>query len=370
MPRKEIGPFTVPTLRVLDENGNLDPELDPDLPAESRVALYRTMVRARMADEKLLNLQRQGRVGTFAPCIGQEAASAGPAFAMRQSDWFVPAFRELAGLLVRGMPIWRYYLYYAGFEEGNVWPEAGRTLPISIPVASQVLHAVGLAYAMRLQGETDTAAVAFVGDGGTSEGDFHEALNMAAVWNLPVVFVVQNNQWAISIPRSSQTKAESIAQKAVAYGMAGVQVDGNDALATYRAVAEALERGRRGEGPTLIEAVTYRLSMHTTADDPKKYRDEEEVQRVWWPREPLVRFRRHLEDRGLWDQDKEEELRSQIRQELAEAVERFQRAAAEAAPDVPFRHAYAEAPPYLQRQLADFRKALGRAPVSGPHAAS
>ncbi len=355
MPITTIGPFELSFLQVLDEEGNLDERLDPDISDDLRLAMYRQMLRARMADDKLLKLQRQGRVGTFAPCTGQEAAVVGPALAMRQTDWFVGAFRELGGLLVRGVPVWKYYLYYAGYEEGNVWPEAPRTLPVSVPVASQLLHAVGLTYAARLQGEDQTAAVAFVGDGGTSQGDFHEALNMASVWNLPLVVVIQNNQWAISTPREAQARSRTLAQRALAYDIHGIQVDGNDVLATYKAVSEALARGRAGHGPTLVEAVTYRLVMHTTADDPKKYRDEEEVEKVWWPREPLRRFRRHLEKKGLWDDEREEQLLAEIREELARATERFETwVAQDRDPLVAFEHVYESMPPSLARQRAEF----------------
>ena len=355
MPTTTIGPFEFSSLQVLDEEGHPDERLEPEISDDLRWAMYRHMMRARMADDKLLKLQRQGRVGTFAPCTGQEAAVVGPALAMTETDWFVQAFRELGGLLVRGVPIWKYYLYYAGYEEGNVWPEAPRTLPTSVPVASQLLHAVGLTYAARLRGEEQTAAVAFVGDGGTSQGDFHEALNMASVWNLPVVFVIQNNQWAISTPRSSQARARTLAQRAAAYDIHGIQVDGNDVLATYKAVSEALARGRQGHGPTLVEAVTYRLVMHTTADDPKKYRDEEEVAKVWWPKEPLRRFRRYLEHKGLWDEDREKALVAEIREELAEATNRFEEwVARDVDPLVAFDNLFEAVPPSLQRQRREF----------------
>jgi pyruvate dehydrogenase E1 component alpha subunit len=353
MPIKTVKEFAVQRLEVLDEAGQADEALVPDLPPKELLQMYRSMKLARAADERLLKLQRQGRVGTFAPCAGQEAAVVGPVYAMRQQDWFVGSFRELGGLLARGVPLWRYYLYYKGFEEGNVFSEAARTLPISVPVASQLLHAVGLAYAMRYQGEEETAVVAFVGDGGTSQGDFHEALNFAAVWRVGVVFVIQNNGWAISVPVSEQTHSETLAQKAIAYDMPGMQVDGNDVLAMYRATREGLARARAGNGPTLIEAETYRTGVHTTSDDPTKYRDDAEVA-PWRAREPLLRFQKYLRRRDVLDDEIENTLAGEITSEIEAAVQEFERktgpTADTFAPDVPFDHVFAEPAPYLEAQ--------------------
>ena len=291
MPEKVIEEFTVPRLEILDEDANLDEKLEPQLSEEQLIGMYRAMLLARVSDDRMLKLQRQGRIGTFGPSTGQEACVVGPAFAMAENDWFVSAFRELGGRLNRGESLTSQLLYYNGFEEGTVRPNGdGRLLPISVIVGAQALHAVGIAYAMKYRKEK-SAVLVFFGDGATSEGDFHEAMNFAAVWQAPVIFICQNNQWAISVPRSKQTKASTIAQKAIAYQMPGIQVDGNDILATYRATKEALERAYEGNGPTLIEAVTYRLTMHTTADDPKKYRSEDQVE-VWRGREPLIRFRK------------------------------------------------------------------------------
>jgi pyruvate dehydrogenase E1 component alpha subunit len=357
MPRKTLAEFKVEHLQILDEEGTLDPELEPDLAEEDLLRLYRGMVRARELDERMLKLQRQGRIGTFGPCTGQEAPSTAAALAMKSEDWFVGAFRELGGRLFRGEPLTNILHYYNGWEEGNVQPEeVGRRMtPLAVVVGTQVLHAAGIGYALKLRGE-QAAAVCFMGDGATSEGDFHEGLNMAAVWQAPVVFVSQNNQWAISVPRDKQTRSQTIAQKGIAYGMPCLQVDGNDALACYVAIKEALERAYRGEGPTLIEAVTYRLMMHTTADDPTKYRSKEQEEE-WWQKEPLIRFQKYLEQKGCWDQDREDALRAELRAEVDAAVKEFEAARPWPA-DRPFDHVFAESHPSIERQRQEYLAAL------------
>ncbi len=355
MPRKIVHRFQVPFLQVLDEKGKVDPRLDPGLPEEDLVRLYEAMVLAREADQRMLRLQRQGRIGTFGPATGQEAASVGPALAMGPRDWLVPSFREMGAMLMRGIPLSTILLYWGGWEEGNVFPEEARTLPIAVILASQLPHAVGLAYAERYRGG-DAAVVAFFGDGSTSEGDFHEALNFAGAWKAPVVFVCQNNQWAISTPFEKQTAAETIAQKAIAYGVPGIRVDGNDPLATYVAVRDALARARAGEGPTLVEALTYRLMMHTTADDPTKYRDEKQVE-PWQRRDPLVRTRLLLEKRKLWDEAREEELRARCRETIDAAVKAYE-TWKPPRPDVPFDRVYATPPAELEAQRREFLASL------------
>lgn len=350
--------FEIEHLQILDERGKLDAALEPDLSGEELVRLYRAMVLARRVDDRLLKLQRQGRLGTFAPATGQEAACCGPTLAMTDRDWFVGSYRELGARLMRGEPIENTFYYYNGYEEGNFFPGGERTLPTAVIIASQLLHAVGIAYAMRLEGEHDSAVVTFFGDGATSEGDFHEALNFAAVWKAPVVFVCANNQWAISLPREAQTASRTIAQKAIAYGMPGIQVDGNDALATYRATQEALERARAGEGPTLIEAVTYRMRMHTTADDPTRYRQEEEGE-SWAARDPIPRLRGHLEAKGIWSDELEAELEAEAKAEIEEAVRRFE-ARADFAPDAPFDHVLGTPHPRIEEQRAELLAELER----------
>jgi len=355
--------FSISHLRVLDENGNVDQEREPGLGSEELIRLYQAMVLARAVDDRLLKLQRQGRIGTFGPSTGQEAAVCGPVLAMTDKDWFVGAFRELGGRLMRGEPIENELLFYNGYEEGNVLPDSERTLPTSIIVAAQTLHAVGIAYAMKLRGETDSAVVCFMGDGATSEGDFHEALNFASVWQAPVVFICQNNQWAISMPRSKQTRSQTLAQKAIAYGIPGIQVDGNDALAMYQATKEALDRARAGEGPTFIEAVTYRLRMHTTADDPSKYRSEEQVS-VWEKRDPLPRFRKYLQAKGIWNDQQQAELESEVKQQIDDAVKAFE-ARKDFKPDAPFDHVFGTPHPRIEQQRAAFLDELEREATDG-----
>jgi pyruvate dehydrogenase E1 component alpha subunit len=348
---------------VLDEKGNLDIDLEPELSTDQLLRVYRAMLLAREADQRMLKLQRQGRLGTFAPCTGQEAAVCGPTLAMSPRDWFVGAFRELGGRLMRGESLAQALLYYNGYEEGNALPASARTLPVAVPVGSQIPHAVGIAYAVKYRGEKDTAVVTFFGDGATSEGDFHEALNFAAVWQVPAVFICQNNHWAISVPRSMQSHSRTLAQKAVAYDMPGVQVDGNDVLAMYRATREALDRAYSGEGPTLIEAVTYRLMMHTTADDPNKYRAEDEV-KTWWERDPLGRFRRYLEGKGLWNETMQAALAEEVRNEVEAAVKDLDGRTG-FRPDAPFDHVFGTRHQLIEEERAEFLARLERRKEAG-----
>ncbi len=352
MPLETIQTFEVQRLGVLDAEGNLDTELEPDLSADQLRALMRAMLLAREADERMLKLQRQGRLGTFPPVLGQEAAHTAAAFAMAEQDWLVPAFRDMGALLLRGYPLVNYLQYYNGWEEGNQVPEGAKLLPTAVIVGSSLLHAVGLAWGLRYQGEPDTAVLTFVGDGGTSEGDFYEALNFAGVWQAPVVFVIQNNQWAISIPREAQTRAQTLAQKAVAAGIPGIQVDGNDALAVYRAASEAFQRARSGGGPTVIEAVTYRLGVHTTADDPRKYRTEDE-EKLAWAQEPLLRFARYLERKGALDAGGLEAMRAEVRAEIQSAVDELE-AMQPHPPELAFDHVFGTEHAVIAEQRASF----------------
>ena len=296
MPRTRLDVPSVEHLSIVDEEGRVDESLEPPIPPEDLRRLYRTFLLARRFDERMLRLQRQGRIGTFGPIRGHEAAVLGSVYALRATDWMVPYYREWPAYMWRGWPLENLILYYAGYAEGMRVPDGVRDLPLCIPIASQIPHAVGLACASRYKGE-DSVTMVYFGDGASSHGDCQEAMNFAGVFQAPLVFFCLNNQWAISLPRAKQTHARTLAQKAIAYGFPGIQVDGNDVLACYVATREAVDRARRGEGPTLIEALTYRLSLHTTADDPTKYRDEAEV-KAWEAREPLPRFRRYLEAQG------------------------------------------------------------------------
>lgn len=354
MPVQRIGtPNGLDHVVVLDEEGGFDAELDPGLDPESLLRLYRCMMLVRAFDERKLRLQRQGRIGTFAPATGQEAAQLGSIFEIGPDDWFVPSFRETAAAVWRGMALEDDLAYCAGLEEGiKIAPEA-HDLPLCIPVASQLPHAVGLAWALRLQG-SDRVVLAYLGDGATSEGDFHEALNLAGLRQLPVVFFCQNNQWAISVPREMQTASATLAQKAYAYGLRAVSVDGNDLFGVARVTREAVEAARRGDGPTLIEAITYRLGVHTTADDPTKYRTEEEVER-WRRRDPLPRLRNHLLRVGILTPELVEQVEAESIQRVQEAVEAFERLPT---PDPAgmFDHAFAELPTSLRTQQAELAR--------------
>jgi pyruvate dehydrogenase E1 component alpha subunit len=360
MPRTVLEPrFHVEHLSILDSEGNLDTALEPKLSPEELKSLYRAMVLGRRLDERMVRLQRQGRIGTFAPVKGQEASQLGSAFALRPTDWMVPSFREAAAMVWRGWPIEKLLLFFAGYVEGGQPAPGQHDLPITIPVATQLPHAVGLAYAAQYRGD-DAVVMVFFGDGATSEGDFHEALNFAGVWQVPVVFVCQNNQWAISVPLKKQTHSKTIAQKALAYGVPGVQVDGNDILAVYAAAREAVDRARGGDGPTLIECITYRLGMHTTADDPTKYRSEEEV-KMWEQKDPLTRFTAYLKERNLL----EEGLEQKVDDEISEAVRRFE-ATPPADPRTAFDHVYAEMPAHLRAEREELARRLEEAGAPPP----
>lgn len=367
MPRKKINlPYKIEHLSILDQNGQVDKKIEPEVPEEMLLKLHRAMVLARRFDERLLNLQRQGRIGTFAPITGQEASQLGTVAQLRPSDWFVPAFRETGAELWRGRTMESVILSFGGYSEGALSEDQTNNLPVSVPVGSQVLHAVGIAWGIKYR-KKDDVAMTFFGDGGTSEGDFHEGLNFAGVYQAPVIFVCQNNQWAISVPRSRQTHSETIAQKAIAYGMPGIQVDGNDILAVYVAAKEAVERARAGDGPSLIESVTYRMMMHTTADDPKRYREEDEVE-GWRKQDPIKRFQKYLKDKGLLSDEKVGAIEEEVNAEIQTAVERAEEMMKTFTdPLVMFDHAYAELPPSLIRQKDELAQELASVEREGSY---
>jgi len=291
-----------------------DPEDGPDERVGQMEQLFRAMLRARRFDERMLTLQRSGEIGTFAPIKGQEAAHIAAASCLADHDWFVPSFRETGALLLRGAPMADILLAKAGWNEGGAMNEDGRTLPDTVPVASQLPIAVGLALAGRRRGD-DAIVMAGFGDGATSGGDFHEAMNFAAIYGAPVVFLCQNNGWAISTPRQAQTASATLAQKAHAYGIPAAQVDGNDALAVTEVAEAAVARARTEGTPMMIEALTYRMEVHTTADDPARYRDEEEVEK-WQDRDPIDRLAAFLKDRSQLDDGMVESLETQIGEEI------------------------------------------------------
>jgi pyruvate dehydrogenase E1 component alpha subunit len=353
MPRTRVYEAVTERLEILDVEGRIDASLMPDLDDDRVLDSYRGMVRMRALDDKALKLQRQGRMGTWPPIRGQEAVQAGVALAMIDEDWLIPAFREHGVMLEKGVPAHLIYAYWAGDERGSCFPEGVRCFPVAVPVGSQWQHGTGVGLSLKLRGEA-AAAVVFGGDGSTSEGDFHEAVNCAGVLGTNTVFVIQNNQWAISVPLHQQTAATTLAQKAHAYGVPGLQVDGNDVFAVYAAVSEALERARAGDGPTLIEAVTYRLGDHTTADDASRYREEEEVEK-WKGRDPILRLRLYLMERGLWDDEREAGLLEESRAWVDEQVKALESMPPQDPSDL-FSHMYAEMPPQLAEQLASLRE--------------
>jgi pyruvate dehydrogenase E1 component alpha subunit len=315
--------------RVLDADG-----FEPDLSDDQLRSMYRWMVFGRQLDERGLQLQRQGRIGVWGPMIGQEAAQVGLGLAMRPGDWIFPSYREAIALSMRGLDLIDLFAYYRGLY----WPadpSHSGVFPVQIVIGDQSLHAVGAGIGFALQKQPHVA-IAAVGDGATSQGDFLEALNFAGVFRAQAVLFVQNNQWAISVPRSNQTASETLAQKGLAQGVTSVIVDGNDVLAVYAVSQWAIERARAGSGPALVEALTYRIGAHTTADDPRRYQPPEEIE-AWRARDPLPRFRGYLERRGLWDDAAEAEA---VRESLA----RIDRAIEEAeARPIPKLEAYIEA---------------------------
>lgn len=353
MGRKRLTlPDNIEHLSILDENGTLDPELEPNIANDVHRKMLHASLLGRRFDERMLDLQRQGRIGTFPPIKGQEAAQIGSVALLRDSDWLVPSFRETAAEIMRGRSLESVLLYYNGYNEGTIIDKNQRDMPMSVPVASQVLHAVGLGMAAQYR-RRDEVVMTFFGDGATSEGDFHEAVNCAAVYQAPVIFICQNNQWAISVPLARQTLSATLAQKAVAYGIPGIQVDGNDILAVYAATAEAVERARAGGGPTFIECVTYRIMMHTTADDPKKYRSEQEVE-AWKIKDPLLRYQKYLVQKTIVTEDEMAVLEEEVKKQIQTAIDRAEQQMNElGAPLDMFDHLYAEMPPSLSRQKAE-----------------
>ncbi|WP_439922845.1 pyruvate dehydrogenase (acetyl-transferring) E1 component subunit alpha [Nitrobacter sp. JJSN] len=318
--------------------------------ADLLVSLYRAMVLVRAFDLKAVALQRTGRLGTYAASLGQEAVAVGVASAMRAEDVLLPSYRDNAALIWRGVKLEEILLFWGGDERGNHFSGPAHDFPFCVPVGSQAPHAAGVAYAFKLRREPRVAVCLF-GDGATSKGDVAEAMNFAGVHKLPVVFVITNNQWAISVPLRLQTAAATLAQKAIAAGFIGEQVDGNDAVAMHAATADAIAAARDGRGPRLIEAVTYRLGDHTTADDAARYRPAEEVQ-AHWKDEPVGRLRTYLVGHSAWDKTKEEQLVAECQTRIETAVERYL-ATGPRPPETMFDHLYATLPPVYAAQRRD-----------------
>ncbi|MDX1744718.1 MAG: pyruvate dehydrogenase (acetyl-transferring) E1 component subunit alpha [Halobacteriales archaeon] len=356
MPTESVASFDIEYTQVLAPDGTIDETIAPDVSDDQLYALYRGMKRARRFDERSISLQRRGELGTYAPSIGQEAAQVASALALRDDDWVVPAFREQGVALLRGTPMDRLLLYAMGMEEGAEIPANDHAMPPSIPVGSQALHATGIGWANALA-DNDEAVISYFGDGATSQGDVYEALNIAGVFESQVVFLCQNNQYAISTPRSGQTRAETLAQKAVAAGIAGVQVDGNDPLGVYLVTRAALDRAREG-APTLVEALTYRRSMHTTSDDPSRYRTAEE-EAEWARKDPIDRLETYLRTRGVLDDGDIDTIEEEFERDFDVAFEKATAARDGLDPADMFRYAFDGMPPAIERQFESFQRDRG-----------
>lgn len=347
---KNIKTFEVKHLQVIDEEGRADAELMPEISDELLKKFFETIILARIYNQRALSLQREGRLGTYASVKGQEASQIGSALALGKDDWVFPSFRESGVYIALGYPAWLLYRYWRGDERGMKGPEGLNIFPMSVPVGTHIPHATGTALAMKYR-KADAAAVAYFGDGGSSRGDFHESLNIAGVFGAPVVYLCQNNQYAISLPREKQTAAETIAQRAHSYGFEGVQVDGNDIVAVYKATKEALEKARGGGGPTLIECFTYRLDDHTTADDASRYRTTDEV-KAWEKKEPLIRLRKFMEEKGLWSEDYEKEVSSKAQEKIDQEIKEFEEYGAPDPADI-IKYTYGELTPRQVRELKE-----------------
>lgn len=355
-------------LRVLRDDDGADPETDPGLSDDTLRRMYRELRRLRLLDEKMLIVQRQGRIGFYGEVKGQEATPIATAFALEPADWIFPGLREGAAMLVRGFPLSTYVAQCWGnsadVQKGRQMPShySGRAVnqvSWSSCIGPQIPQAVGCAFAMKASGARNVA-VGFFGDGATSQPDFHNAMNFAGVWKVPALLICQNNHWAISVPSSAQTAAPTFASKAIAYGLPGVRVDGNDPLAVYVAVRDAAARARRGEGSTFIESVTYRIGAHSSSDDPSLYRKQSEVD-AWIAKDPVERMRRHLVKRGLWSDGDERAAVEEIVAEIAEAIA-VAEAAAPVSREALFDDVYAKRPWHIEEQREDM---LAHAPAAG-----
>lgn len=345
-----IAQFEVPFVQIINEEGEAQAPIPSFANDESILKeLYRVMVLTRTFDKKAIALQRTGKMGTYAPIHGQEAISTAIGHALRKEDVLVPYYRDYAAQFQHGVNMSEILSYWGGDERGSHFASDTEDLPICVPIASQCLHAAGIAFAFKYRSQPRVAVVS-LGEGGTSEGDFYEAMNVAGTWNLPIVFIVNNNQWAISVPLSKQTGTKTIAQKAIAAGFDGIQIDGNDVLVCRQIVGDAIEKARRGEGPTLIEAITYRLCDHTTADDATRYQPPKEVEEAKL-REPISRFKYFMEKQKIWDEDQENQLNKACNESVQKAVDDYLNTTKQPISSI-FDYHYAELPDYLIEQRA------------------
>ena len=363
MPKETVYDAKIEKLTILDEDGKLDAKLAKDTLSDEQVAAaYEQMWICRSLDEIAFKLQRSGRMGTYPQNKGQEANPMGSAMAMAKGrDWLVPCYRENVAMHVHGLPYHYILLHWMGDERGNQIPEGVHMTPVSVPIGTHMLHAAGIAWAIKMRRERDRAVITYFGDGATSEGDFHGAMNFASTLQVPMIFYCQNNQWAISVPREEQMHSPTVAQKALAYEMPTIQVDGNDIFAVYKATKEARDRAIRGGGPSFIEGVTYRLGDHTTADDARRYRDQAELD-AWQAKDPLIRTRKYLEGKGLWGDEKQKTLEERADKIVNEIVRAAEGIEAPEPVDL-FNSMYAELPDELRRQRDTMRtSSLGQDP--------
>ena len=355
---KDFDPLKGQMLQILDEKGNIvNEKLVPKIKKETLLKMYKTMILGRIADEKAIQFQRQGRMLTYAPNKGQEAAQLGSIAAMHDDDWLVLAFRELNAMLYKGVTLEQSYLYWLGNEWGSRFDDGVKVLPINVPIGSQISHAAGLAYAAKLR-KTGEASIVYIGDGGTSHGEFHEGMTFASTYKLPVITIIQNNHYAISTPREKVIASETLAQKAVSYGIPGIQVDGNDPLAMYLAVEKARERAANGDGPTLIEAVTYRMGPHTTSDNPKLYREDSEVEK-WAKRDPIIRFKKYLIDKKYWSESKDEALHKEMKKKVLDTFKKVEKIGEVDLEDI-FKYTYESMTPEMEKQLEYYKDYLSK----------
>ncbi|MFA6924862.1 MAG: pyruvate dehydrogenase (acetyl-transferring) E1 component subunit alpha [Bacteroidales bacterium] len=344
----EYNPLEEKIFQVIDNDGKIiNEKWFPEIENERLLKAYKDMLFARTADLLIVSYQRQGRIYTYPPSCGQEAIQVATAMVMHDEDWLVPAFRELAAYLGKGVTLKEIFLYYMGFEDGSKFLNAKNILPISVPVSSQLLHAAGIGYEIKYN-KKEQVVFAFVGDGGTSEGDFHESLNFSGVWKVPVVFIVQNNQYGISTPVSKQTASKNIAIKSYAYGIKGVKVDGNDIFAMFQAIKIASEYSRSESKPVLIEALTYRKGSHTTSDDPTLYRTTEE-EKEWDLKDPVKRLKAYLFNNNLWTEEQDQQILQQFKQEVDRRFIEAENYPSYKLEDV-FKYMYADIPDDLKRQ--------------------
>lgn len=348
-----IASFKIDYYQFLSPDGRLIGDEIPELARdfEELTKLYRQMVVTRVFDKKAVALQRTGKLGTYASCLGHEAAHVGIGSAMREEDCFAPMYREYGAQFCRGVKMSEVLLYWGGDERGNDFSGPAHDFAWSVPIATQCLHAAGAALAFQLRSEP-RVAVTLVGDGGSSKGDFLEAINVASAFNLPLVLIIVNNQWAISVPRSKQNSAKTLAQKGIAGGLPSIQVDGNDLIACRWAVGNAIEQARKGKGATVVELITYRLSDHTTADDASRYRADEEVDSAW-KREPISRLKTYLMDQDVWSEAQETQLLEDAARQVDEAVAEYMAVGTPSIESM-FDYMYGNMPPDLeaQRELA------------------